>query len=855
MSLTFHKIAVILILIGFIFTGLFFFNTHPHTRFNCSDSEEKSQPDDWQFRQRAYPAGIIDTKAYLNAQEFKKKKEIENNSGHDRGHVDIPWKFCGPTNIGGRVTDIEMTSTDPQEIFVASASGGIFKSEDNGTTWIPIFDQQMELSIGDIAIAPSNENILYVGTGEPNAGGGSVAYDGNGVYKSEDSGNTWIHLGLDNIGSVGKVIIDPKNPSICFVGAMGHLFKNDKNRGVYKTNDGGITWNNVLFINDSTGVIDMVMDPEHPDTLYAAAWERVRTIDRQSYGGQSSGIYKSIDGGATWQELIDGLPGSAGRIGLGISKSNPNILYAYYTDETSGYLKGLFKSPNGGDYWTTLNSSEIEEAPYMWWYGKIFVDPINPDVVYVAGFYMQKSINGGNSWTQIFDGAHVDQHALCINPQNNKMILAGNDGGIYSSQNQGMTFVKLDGLPITQFYTCEVDHSFPERLYGGTQDNNPIRTISGQPDDWNSIYGGDGFRTLVDPVNNTYIYTEYQYGNFVRSEDGGFSFSPSTNGISFDDRLNWNTPFILDPTDSKILYYGSNRLYKSVDRALTWNVISPDLTQNLTNTNNVVFSTITTIDVSPIDHDIIYVGTDDGNVQLSTNGGSTWTLVSSSLPRRWVTSVHADPNNRNSAYVTLSGFRFGSDMAHIYKTNDLGNSWIDISGDLPDIPVNDLIVTPSYGYLYIATDVGIFYSIDQGANWELLGVGLPNVVITDLTYYAPGNFLVAASYGRGMFKISLDQIMSAVSDLANVIGLESSAYPNPFRSETTIKFSLEKRQFYSVSILNPSGVMVKNLCSQVLSQGMHEFSFDGTTLPNGLYLCSITTQPASVQGLLQLIKE
>ncbi len=814
--------------------------------------EEEHTPNDWQFRQRAYPSGSIDSKAYFSALSFRKDKSAEKKSLLRNGQNMTPWEFGGPTNIGGRITDIEMAGSNPTAIFVGAASGGIFKSVDDGTTWLPIFDDQMNLSIGDMAIAPSNESIIYVGTGEANAGGGSLAYDGNGVYRSNDGGDSWIHLGLDSIGSVGKVVINSKDPDNCFVGAMGYLFENNNDRGVYRTSDGGNSWENVLFINDSTGVIDMAIHPANTDTIYAATWERVRRVDRRSYGGPSSGIYRSIDGGDSWQELTNGLPASSGRIGIAISESNPEILYAIYAADPSGNIQGLYKSIDDGNTWSSISSSGISSVPFMWWFGKIFVDPSNADVVYVPGFNTHKSTNGGNSWGSIFSGAHVDQHALAFHPQNNEIVILGNDGGAYMSQNGGNNYTKLNGLPITQFYTCEIDYSVPERLYGGTQDNGTNRTLTGNTNDWENIYGGDGFRSLVDPVDNNYVYAESQYGNLGRSTNGGNSFTSATNGIASGDRNNWNTPVALNPIDPSILYFGTNRLYKSNNRAGFWSAISPDLTNNFVQ-NNLTFGTITSIGVSPIDDQIIFVGTDDGNVQVTENDGNDWSLVSSALPNRWVTSVVADPNDSNTAYATFSGYRFGENIGHIYKTYDLGGNWLDISGDLPDIPINDLIVTPLNSDLYVATDIGVFYSLNEGLNWELLGIDLPNVVITDLTYHLSENLLVAASYGRGMYTISLDDITS-VSNLDHQTILASKAFPNPFSENTTIQFNSEKRQVYKVSIFNLSGVLIKTIFNGYLAEGTHEFSFDASKLPSGVYLCKILNEEQSAQSQIKLIK-
>jgi len=810
------------------------------------------KPNDWLFRQRAYPYNSIDSKAYQKASKYRKEQlSIRDNQSNNNFLKNIKWEFAGPTNVGGRVTDIEITSSDPSIIYVGTASGGIFKSTDIGKSWSPIFDDEISLSIGDIALAPSNEDIIYVGVGEPNAGGGSVAYDGNGIYKSTDGGNTWENLGLKNTGSIGKVLVSPNDPEICFVGAMGHLFNNNDNRGVFKTTDGGNTWEKVLYINDSTGIIDMAINPNNPKIVFAAAWERVRRVDRRSYGGYSSAIYRSMDGGDNWIKLSNGLPLSSGRIGIAISKSNPDVLYSIHVDENSGKLKGLFKSKNGGDSWFSINRNKINDVPYMWWFGKISVDPNDDNLVYVQGFKMHKSIDGGSNWATIFSGSHVDQHSIAINPKNKDFLIAGNDGGVYISNDGGHSYTKSNSLPVTQFYTCEIDNSLPARLYGGVQDNGTIRTNTGAINDWQRIFGGDGFKVLVDPNDNNFIYAEYQYGGFYRSTDGGISFNNGSIGIHYSDRSNWNTPVIFNPSNSNQLFLGTNKLYLSIDRAQSWTPISPDLTTN-PKQNNLVYGTITTISVSPIKNEIIYVGTDDGLVQVTNNAGNSWKIISKNLPNRWVTNVTSDPVDFKSAYVTFSGYRYGSNRGHIFKTIDFGNNWIDISGDLPDIPINDFVKTPLDGNLYIATDIGVFYSINEGINWNLLGLGIPNVIITDILFHSDSNILIAATYGRGMYKISLKYINGVSIPQEKIASIK--VFPNPFKNHLEINFEVINSDRYAVLIYNLEGEKVKSIYNGHLNSGNHVFEYNTTALPPGIYFCIIKSENQSIKKRIRLIK-
>jgi photosystem II stability/assembly factor-like uncharacterized protein len=701
----------------------------------------------------------------------------------------------GPTNIGGRISDIEMSPTNFDTIYAGIASGGVFKSVDAGLNWFPIFDDTYTMSIGDLVVDPANPNIIYVGTGEVNGGGGSVTYGGNGVYKSTDAGTTWNHLGLEATEYISRIIVDPSNPQTVFLGAMGKLFGKNPDRGLYRSTDGGTTWQNKLFISDSTGCIDVAINPLNPGIVYAAMWERIRRPDRRSYGGPTCGIYRSTDGGENWIELTNGLPNnspSVGRIGISVSASSPNIIYAIYADNI-GYFAGVYKSTNSGDSWVRTTDGALSSlfSSYGWWFGNIRVDPSNPNNVFVMGLDVYKTSNGGSSWSYSSGSMHVDQHGMYIHPSNPGFIVAGNDGGVYKSSNSGSSWTKVSIMPITQFYTCEVDYQFPNRSYGGTQDNGTIRTMTGNLDDWQEIYGGDGFRVLVDPSNNNFIYAEYQYGGFARSTNGGYSFSSARNGISSSDRFNWSTPYIIDPSNPTKLYFGTQRVYRSTNRAAQWSAISPDLTNGPPG-GNLVYGTITTIASAPSDSNVIYIGTDDGNVWVTLNGGTNWTKISDVLPVRWITKVAVDHYDAMTAYVTLSGYRYDEYLPHVFRTTNAGVDWQDISSNLPDAPVNVIIVDPdTTSKLYIGSDVGVFISSNLGGSWEYLGNNLPNAPITDLVLHNPTRTLIAATYGRSMYYINLTPVTDIEKDndgLKDFVLFQN--YPNPFNPSTKIEFRI-----------------------------------------------------------------
>lgn len=736
------------------------------------ETQTSEKPGDWFFLQRAYPFPDINHSVYCaQVKKFATARKNLKFSGE--------WEPAGPLNIGGRVTAVALDPDNQQTFFIGAASGGVFKTTDGGQNWTPVFDDQPSLSIGDVALAPSNPDIIYVGTGEANAGGGSVSYDGLGMFRSEDGGTGWTACGLEESGSIGRIAVNPDDPDICFVAAMGRMFSENNQRGIFRTTDGGQNWEQVLYLNDSTGAIDVTINPQNPDIIYAAMWERVRRPDRRSYGGPSCGIYRSTDGGDTWDELTNGLPSGpdVGRIGIGISPSNPEILYSIYADKT-GYFEGVYKTTDGGDTWLPTNDGALNSmySSYGWWFGRIRVDPVNPDIVYGIGFDLYQSVNGGNSWSNISGwDVHVDQHGLNAHPENNDFVVLGNDGGVYISQNGGQSFTHIENLPITQFYTCDMDYQHPERLYGGCQDNGTNRTMTGGLYDWSSIYGGDGFYVLVDPENNRYVYAESQYGGLGRSTNGGSYFTSATSGISYSDRFNWMSPLALDPSDPAIMYFAGNRVYKSTDHAASWTAVSDDLS-NGPGLYNQTFGTVTTLSVSEFNGNIIYAGTDDGNVWVTQSGGDNWTKISDELPVRWVTRVAADPYNEATAYVTLSGYRQDEYLPHVFRTTDFGETWEDVSGDLPELPVNDIIIDPDMeGALYVATDAGVYVSWNSGLNWGLLGANLPIVPVCDLKFHDGERMLLAATYGRSMYRIYPDDFVG----IENFAKSNIDIFPNP----------------------------------------------------------------------------
>jgi hypothetical protein len=728
------------------------------------DRDEAEDPgaNDYLYLQRRLPDGRIGLQAHARALAHArlKRAQLMATSGLDAAGA---WQLRGPINVGGRVTDVVADPANTNKLYVASASGGVWKTTDGGATFTPIFDGQGTLSIGALALDPRDSNILYVGTGEANPGGGSTTQPGDGVWKTTDGGATWQHLGLDNTFEIGRIVVDPKNPSNVFVAAMGALFFHNVDRGVYRSQDGGLTWTKVLFVSDGAGAIDLAIDPVTPTRVFATTWERQRTPSARIYGGPGSGLWRSTDGGTTWTRLAGGLPASStnpGRIGVVVAPSSPGTVYTIFS-KTDFSLDGVFRSTDSGTTWTRQTVTGLVSiiGAQCYWSGRLFVHPTNPSDLWVDGVGLAHSTNGGGSFTSI-SGLHADQHAQWFSPANPAVILKGNDGGLYRSTNSGSTWTHFNNLPISQFYTVEAHPLQPAKIFGGLQDNGVQRTPDGQTNDWSSILGGDGLEVHVDPLSTQVVYAESQFGALARSTNGGTSFSSATSGLT--GRRGWKTPIAFDPTSTgtgatTTLYLGSSILHRSTNSAQSWTPISADLTNGNQGVGTIVFGTITTVAVAPSNKNTIYIGTDDGNLWVTQNAGTSYTRINAGLPVLWVTRVAVDPGNDAIAYATFSGFRVDQPLAHVFRTTDHGATWRDISSDLPDAPVNAIVVDPRQSStLYVGSDVGAFVSTDLGASWAPLGTGLPDAPVSDLKFLpGPPATLLAATYGRSIYSVDL----------------------------------------------------------------------------------------------------
>ncbi|MFC1659885.1 hypothetical protein ACFL3S_00285 [Gemmatimonadota bacterium] len=707
------------------------------------------------------------------------------------------WRHIGPAVFGGRVPDIEAVPDNPAVIFVASSTGGIFKTTNNGVTWRPVFDHAgPTLSIGDMALARSDPLVMWVGTGESN-GEQQAASWGNGVYRSLDGGETWQHMGLSDTRFIHRIAIHPQNPDIVFVAAPGHRWGPNEERGLFRTLDGGNTWKKVLHINEDTGIVEVGME-ENGRVLYAAAYQRRRHAWGILTGGLFSGIYRSMDGGTTWETLGGGLPeGVLGKIAIAIAKSSPNVVYAAIGDRDGG----LYRSEDRGETWTRVNDLRTS-----YWYGNIYVDPANENKVWIMGTQLDVSIDGGktfeNEWTA--QGIHVDHHALWINPKNTAHMLMGNDGGFHITYDGARTWSFLNNIPIAQYYVMGIDNRDPYHVYGGLQDNGtwglPSRTYSRSGilnEDVVNVGGGDGFVPAIDPRDFTTVYAESQYGGLRRVDlvtGRSTGIKPVPQDTSEVYRFNWNSPILISPHDPDVIYFGGNKLFKTTDKGGSWEVVSQDLTKNETPSEWDImglkpslraYNTLTALAESPLVQGLIYAGADDGSVFKTHDGGGSWEPLSDKFEFdnstmggvKFVTKIHASSSDPETAFISFTGHYYDDLRPHLFQTFDSGDSWRRITGDMPAEAVVMAIVEhpDNPDLLFAGVHNGLMVSVNGGENWTRAGGNLPPVSVNDIKI--KNGDLVLATYGRGI--IILDDIVF-LEQLTEDI-LDEDAYLFPVR--------------------------------------------------------------------------
>ncbi len=728
------------------------------------------------MKNRVLKATIVLLAAVLLAAAAPAKKESAMKSELFSG---LKFRSIGPAFTSGRIADFAVNPANPKHYFVAVASGHIWKTENSGITWTPVFDNYGAYSMGCLAMDPANPNVVWVGTGENNHQR-ALGY-GDGVYKTIDGGKSWKNMGLKESRQVGMILINPKHPDTVYVAAEGSVWGPGGDRGLYKTVDGGQNWTKVLNISENTGINCMVMDPRDPEVIIASSEQRRRHVFTKIGGGPETAIHKTTDGGKTWRKLSSGLPAvDMGGIGLAISPANPDVVYAII--EASGDEGGFFRSQDRGESWSKM-SSHTAQGQY---YNEIYCDPLDVNKVYSVETVSHVTVDGGKTWTALgLKRRHVDDHALWIDPRDTAHVLIGGDGGIYETYDNGENWHFKGNLPVTQFYRVAVDESLPfYYIYGGTQDNNsmggPSRNISSDgvtSDEWFITCGGDGFFSQIDPVDPNIVYAEWQYGNIVRYDrrsQESFSIKPQPRKGEMTYRWNWNTPILLSPHAHTRLYIAANKVFCSDDRGDSWQVISDDLTAQIDrnswpvmgkywgadavakDVSTSLYGTIVSMDESPLKEDLLYVGSDDGVIQVTEDAGKSWrkldkfpgvpanTYVSDILPSRF---------DANVVFASFDNILRDDFKPYLIKSTDKGRTWVSIAGNLP---ANGTVHTIAQDHvdpdlLFAGTEFGFFFTVNGGQEWTQLKAGLPTVVIKDIAIQRRENDLVLATFGRGFY--------------------------------------------------------------------------------------------------------
>ena len=772
----------------------------------------------------------------------------------------IAFRNLGPFRMGARIADVAVPDSPRtahlKTIYVAPWTGGLFKTTNNGTTWTPIFDNvSARLTVGAVAIAHSNPAVVWVGTGD--AFTSRSSYAGDGVYKSVDAGRTWTHVGLEDTHHIARIVIDPTNANVVYVAAMGHLYSNNEARGVYRTTDGGRHWSKALYVDDKVGVIDLVMNPRNPKVLYAATYDKERLPWQLVSGGSGSGIYKTTDGGDHWTRLTHGLPtGRIGRIGLALYSKNPAIVYALIenanprqsTDQETQQARRLDQEPrereiggevyrtsDGGATWKKMSPDSVDvssKGPY--YFSQIRVDPNDDQHVFTTGVSLGNSVDGGRTWhdvdwppRRLFSKIFGDVRTLWVDPDDSERMILGSDGGVFESYDGGKTADHFANLPIGEAYAVATDNEEPYNIYVGLQDHENWKGISNGPHgyvdtwDWTALGNGDGIFTVPDTADNRWVYTTQDYGNQYRVDQKlgvRQSIRPVRAAGQPPYRFIWDTPILISPHDSRVIYTGAQVLLESVDRGDHWKEISPDLSTNPTDKilpsseggipGGIPWFGISSISESPVTAGLLWVGTSDGKVQMSRDGGAHWTDQTPAIAAvggrgdAYVTRVRASSHAAGTCYVTKGGYKLDDFRPYIYKTTDFGHTWTSIAGDLPNEPINVLWEdSENSELLFVGNDAGLYVTIDGGLHWVRM-TGIPNVPVRDLVVQPATRDLVVASYGRGLFIANV----AALEELSASVLAEDAHFfePRPAVQRVTWAFGANDYLFGDRHLQTPN---------------------------------------------------
>lgn len=812
--------------------------------------ESKLGPNDHYFSMRAYPDQEFDFRAYKNAMndvsENVKSRISEKGFEND-------WETQGPGNIGARVNNLAADPQNEDIMYAGFSHGGIFKTIDGGSNWEPIFDDQAFLSIGHIAIDPNDSETIYAGTGDVNIPGGF--FIGDGVYKSTDSGETWENIGLQNHGIIAKIEIDPTNSQIIYVAAMGHPSVQGNDRGLYKSVDGGETWEQILYIAESTGVIDFLINPNDPTTILAAGWERYRSDFESIVSGSTGGIWKTTDAGNTWKKLEKDLPKDVdfGRIGFDFLPSDPNIVFSIYISDASD-LMAIFKSTDAGENWTELIDyerfrDEVQGNPlggFGWYFGQIRVNPADENEIFLLGVDLWKTSDGGLTWEAATPpwwqySVHADKHDLDFLPSG-KIILS-TDGGLYRYDPDTDEWTDIENIAATQFYRVAYNPHNPDLYYGGAQDNGTTGGNLTFINDWERLWGADGFQPVFHPTDPDIFYYETQNGSLTGTMDGGFDFFPADQGLQSEVR-NWDMPYFMSVHDPNILYAGTKSLFRSDAGP---EPLFLQVTDFLVENNSHSRYTISALDESPIVKGQVYAGTTDGNVWRTQFNGTTSDAVNISmgLPDRYVTSVKASPTKANTVFVTHSGYKYNEYLPRIHRSDDGGLTWVDISAGLPDLGINDVFIFPNKGdsIIFVGTDGGVYGTVDAAETWHRLGANMPIIPVNDMDLNVAKNELIAGTYARSIMTYNLDELTnpngSVETDSPAFAEKESlKIFPNPATDFIELEFlNHESGRTAEIAIVDASGKLVFSESEK--RNGIIKKRIDISDLPKGQFFVKI----------------
>ncbi|MEL6922452.1 MAG: T9SS type A sorting domain-containing protein [Bacteroidota bacterium] len=801
----------------------------PEEQGSTSDFQSRHYPYEDFFLQQAFPEAQPNIRNFERAMLQVRQREVFRSA--PEGFSDA-WVTQGPGNIGARINTVAVHPANEQIIYAGFSDGGVFKTTDGGANWQPIFDQQQFLAIGDVVLDPNDPQTIYVGTGDPNISGFPSV--GDGLYRSSDGGASWEFLGLRDQRIISKIIIDPTNSDRIFVSTMGLPFERNRDRGLYRSEDGGSTWKQYLFLSDQTGVIDMLMNPQNPQVLYAAGWDRIRNNKESLVRGDGAKLYKTTDGGNSWINLTNGLPDSAAtRIGLAMSAQNPDVLYAMYTDNDlpepcngSGYnLLGIFKTEDAGATWRQIPTDPDENGlpcsalgGFAWYFAKLRVNPNDDKDLFLLGVDLWRSSDEGLNWDRAAPNwweynVHADKHDLVFTNNNN--ILLATDGGLYKTDLSTENWEDVENIPATQFYRVAYNPHFPDLYFGGAQDNG---TTGGSKDDinnWTRIYGADGFQPVFHPDDPLKFYAETQRGGIVMTFDGGIRWLSATEGIDSEDSRNWDMPYLMSHHDPNVMYAGTDRVYQSIsDTVPQWVAISDRLSAN---ENDFRDHNMSAMSESPLNADLLYAATSDAQLWRGQVANQQWVKISDNLPFRYISDVIASPEFEPTVYVTHSGYKDNDNTPLIHRSDDFGGSWQSIAGDLPPIAINELLVLPEQGdsVLFVATDAGVYGTINAGENWHRLGNNMPMIPCFDLAWNETRNELVVATFARGLQSYLLDGLLQADNPTTSTnpalpVAVQIKTYPNPTVDGVWLELqNIEPGQAAELAVLDLSGKLLQ----------------------------------------------